>query len=388
MTILSDYETLLYCSSVSPQPMTDGRLLIYRHLMRLHSHNRLLVVPASSPPCKGLRVTRISLVKPASPWFARLRRGLLFPLGDKLLANQVVKQCEGVSSQHKPTVVVTVFLPDGFMTAAAAFARKNSLPLVLICHDDYLDSTPSSFHATLKAVYRQAAVRLCVSQPMADEFHGRYGVGGTVLLPIPSERARLPLTQEANTSLRIGFAGTICAGYEDAILQLADELLIVGGQLVVVSPSSRNVMPRIWTHPAILDLGQVHPQHVREVFHLEGVNVLGVVQSFAPNDQRAFRLNFPSKLTEYSTFGLPLLIVAPKVASASAWASARDGVAVIASDLSGSLKVAINKLNNSEVRQQLARNFFEAASEFDPDKAQAIFYDAIKQNPLSCARLC
>jgi hypothetical protein len=377
MSVTSDCETLLYCSSVSPQPLADGRLLIYRHLARQQTHNLLLVVPANNPPGNELRVMGSSLVPPAPIWFWRLRRGLLFPLGDKLIANQVVKQCEYVSRHHKPNVVVTVFMPDGFMTAAADFARNHGLPLVLLCHDDYEDNIPPSFHAKLAIVYRQAAVRLCVSQPMEEEFHKRYGVNGTVLLPIPSAPAQLPLTQAANAPLRIGFAGSIGAGYENAILQLADHLLVVGGQLIIVSPSSRKMFLRIWAHPAILDLGQVAPEKVRETFHLAGVNVLGVVQSFDPDDERAFRLNFPSKLTEYCTFGLPLLIVAPKSASAYVWASSKGRVAALACDLSDGIKTAIAQLNNSEERQKLAIDFFETATEFDPVNAQAIFDEAI-----------
>jgi len=377
---------VLFCSSVSPQPVAAGELLVYRHFSQLQSHKLLLVVPASKPPGELPNVTETALVPPPSIWLGRLRRGWLFPFGDRLIARQVFARCNAVSRQHKPTVVVTVFVPDTYMTAAAAFAQKHRLPLVLICHDDYEDFIPRSFRATLAKIYRQAAVRLCVSEPMATEFQRRYGVEGAILHPIPSAPARLPVPQSSNDQLLIGFAGSVRDSYEDALLQLADNLQLLNGQVVIASPSPRNTLPRVWSHPAVVDAGQVAPEKVQEVFNQAGVNVMGVVQSFDPKEEQAYRFNFPSKLTEYSTFGLPLLILAPESASAVTWARSRAMVAAISTDLSTGLKKALNQLTNAEARQALAMRFFEAASEFAPERAQAIFEDALNKTNVMSVR--
>jgi hypothetical protein len=382
MNVPSERRRLLYCSSVSPQPVADGRLLVYRHLSRLYSHDRLLVVPSCSPPSQQLSMAASSPVLPASIWLRRLRRGVLYPLGDRLLANRVIQHCELVCNQYLPDVVVSVFLPDTYMTAAAGFARKHQLPLVLLCHDDYEDSTPASFHPTLAKIYRQASARLCVSQPMVHEFQKRYGAKGIVLLPIPSGPAQQPLPQATQTPLRIGFAGNICSGYQTALLQLANSLSQLGGRLCIASHSSRNTMNRVWTHPAVIDLGSLAPEQVRQAFVDAGVNVLAVVQSFDPQDERAFRYNFPSKLTEYSTFGLPLLIVAPVSASAFVWAGKHANVAAVTTNLAEGLTETVHSLNNAGTRASLAENFYKAAMEFDPEKQQAIFEAALHARKL------
>jgi len=263
------------------------------------------------------------------------------------------------------------------MSAAAVCARRQRLPLVLICHDDYEDTTPSSFHPRLAAIYRQAAVRLCVSHPMASEFERRYGGKGDVLYPIPSGPAIRPVIERCNTQLRIGVAGGIALGCEDALVRLANAVGAVNGQIVVLSATSRKSRRPVWSHPAVTDLGQVSPERVGALFRQAGVNALAVVQSFDPLDERAFRFNFPSKLTEYSTFGLPLLIVAPESASAVTWARARGDVAVISSESPSELTRAVNRLLDPDARFELARAFYNVAVEFAPDRLQTAFEGAI-----------
>jgi len=111
---------------------------------------------------------------------------------------------------------LTVFQPEAVLTvaddflwlAAARYARRHSLPLHLICHDDWtrLAVKPSLFREWLNdeigKVYRQAVSRLCVSPHMAEEYERRYGVKGTLLYPSRArdcaqygsapERLRLP----------------------------------------------------------------------------------------------------------------------------------------------------------------------------------------------------
>ena len=126
---------------------------------------------------------------------------------------------------------------------------------------------------------------------MEEEFEKRYGVKGKVLYPIPSGPAKRPVPGEEGP-LRIGFAGSIGTGYEEALVRLAEAVAAVNGQIVVVSPTLRSSVARFWSHSAVCDLGRVPPNEVANVLQRAGVNVLGVVQSFDPQDERAFRLNF------------------------------------------------------------------------------------------------
>ena len=369
---------LLYCSSLSPRAIPPGEILVHRHFSRLKSYQIAIVVPEHKPPANLENIVHLARVASTSGWLWRLRRGPLFPVADRLLARRVKRELDAIASRTKPAVVLTTFLPDTYLTAAADFASEHALPLVLICHDDYEDSTPSSFHSRLAEIYRQASVRLCVSEPMAAEFERRYGARGNVLYPIPSGPAKSPVIENSNARLRIGFAGTVCIGYEDALVRLADAVGSVGGQIVVVAPNPRNTVRCFWSHSAVIDLGCVPPDKVGEVFQRAEVNALAVVQNFDPRYEREFRYNFPSKLTEYTTFGLPLLIVGPESASAVTWARARAEVAVISSDSPTELRAAVKRLADPRARFELAKAFQRCAVEFVPERLQALFEDAIE----------
>jgi hypothetical protein len=54
--------------------------------------------------------------------------------------------------------------------------------------------------------------------------------------------------------------------------------------------------------------------------------------SFAPAEAAAFRLNFPSKLAEYTAAALPLLIWGPRESSAVRWATSEPGAAAVVTD--------------------------------------------------------
>ena len=86
----------------------------------------------------------------------------------------------------KPEAVLTVGHGYSWVTAAR-YASQAELPLYLIVHDDWPRIVGAQERAAVDrafaAVYRQAAVRFCVSPGMAAAFATRYGVSGQVLLP-------------------------------------------------------------------------------------------------------------------------------------------------------------------------------------------------------------
>ena len=58
-------------------------------------------------------------------------------------------------------------------------------------------------------------------------------------------------------------------------------------------------------------------------------DVLFVPMSFAPEDRDNMRMGFPSKLSDYTAVGLPLLILGPFECSAVPWAHRHPGIAEV-----------------------------------------------------------
>jgi hypothetical protein len=95
---------------------------------------------------------------------------------------------------------------------------------------------------------------------------------------------------------------------------------------------------------------------------------LFVPMSFSSEDHANMELSFPSKLTDYTAVGLPLVIYGPAYCSAVRWAREHCGVAeVIDEDTPEALIKAIIKLANDGSRRmqlgqaalEVGRNTFE-----------------------------
>jgi hypothetical protein len=87
----------------------------------------------------------------------------------------------------------------------------------------------------------------------------------------------------------------------------------------------------------------------------EEVDVLFVPMSFEPEDQVNMQSGFPSKLSDCTAVGLPLLIYGPEYCSVVRWARENPGVAeVVVQPTMENLASAVQKLAASpELRRQL-----------------------------------
>jgi hypothetical protein len=92
------------------------------------------------------------------------------------------------------------------------------------------------------------------------------------------------------------------------------------------------------------------------------------------------RMSFPSKLTDYTAVGLPLLICGPEDCAAVRWAQANPGVAeVVASDDAAALGVAVDRLcRDRDHRIALACTAQRVGKrDFAAEHAEAILHAAL-----------
>ena len=110
-------------------------------------------------------------------------------------------------------------------------------------------------------------------------------------------------------------------------------------------------------------------------------DVLFVPMSFAPEDRDNMRMGFPSKLSDYTAVGLPLLILGPSECSAVSWAHRHPGIAeVVASEAASDLEPAIARLaGDAAHRITLAQAAQDVGNrEFSAATADAIFQSALR----------
>jgi hypothetical protein len=279
---------------------------------------------------------------------------------------------------HQLTNLVKTFQPEAILTVAhglswitaAELAKKHNLSLHLIVHDEWTSyaAVVPKLKNTIKKVfgdiYNQANSRLCVSPYMQEFYEKQYDVKGCVLYP---SRAKDVLVFEqppdrllkSSTSLNFAYAGSISStAYANSLISLAKVLEKTGNRLVIYSPLSQESInqiglnqPNITTHSLIPSQQLIHTLR-------EKADVLFEPMSFEEEDRPNMEMSFPSKLTDYTAIGLPLLVWGPAYCSAVRWAKENPGVAeLVENQEMTDLAHSIKKLaESSEYRYKLATN--------------------------------
>lgn len=381
--------SLLYLGDVPVEASYHGSALLYR-LLETYPADRLTIIEAGIyPSTPGRRLSNVvyhALPLPLSrlqttrfaPWYtaaclrmAALRAGRL----------------EAFARACRPEAILTVTHGYSWITAAE-LARSLDLPLHLICHDEW--ARAGAMQAWKDRVfgerYRRAASRLCVSPFMAREYARRYGADGLVLYPSRAVDAvyydEPPARLGADTgSFTCVFAGTInSGGAVMALQQLARCLEPLRGRLLLYGPLTAEVARASGLTASNIDLGGLLSSAQLMETLRERADALFVPMSFAAADRNNMQFSFPSKLTDYTAIGLPLLIYGPPCCSAVQWAAANDGVAeVVTQESEDALAAAIYRLaRDPQRRMTLARNALAAGEAyFSHHAASEVFYKGL-----------
>jgi glycosyltransferase involved in cell wall biosynthesis len=395
MTKGSTLPRLLYAGDVPVEASYHGSALLYRllqdyppeklriiesSLIRSFPERRLSHVPYTSVGVGYRRLLRTRFARSYSSWLT-------------LASRRHRRRVEAALDDFHPDVVLTV--THGYLwDCAAQFAEDQHLPLHLICHDDWPRLT--NIFAFLKPhvdrrlgeVYRQAVSRLCVSPFMCDAYRERYGAPGEVLYPTraadapvcssPPERLRQP-----SRGLTVAFAGTVNThGHLIGLRLLAETLATLGGRLLIFGPfTPTDSNCESLNLPNVVCRGFLPSATLMERLR-EEVDVLFVPMSFAPEDRPNTEICFPSKLTDYTSVGLPLLIYGPDYCSAVRWARQNPCVAELVTQPEFEpLFGAVQRLSRSaETRWQLAQSALTAGEKFfSHHSAMMLFQSALRR---------
>lgn len=383
---------LLYLGDVPVEASYHGSALIYR-LLRSYPADRLRIIEGNLSPSRidrrlpGVRYQTLDIGRP------RLLNSRVHAWYSAWLAARAAARTRQLPARldgFQPEAVVTVAHGHSWVTAAR-FAAERGVPLHLICHDDWPSVVSPSRRARadreLGEAYRQAASRFCTSPFMVEEYRRRYGVAGTVLYPSrgsdaprfqgPPERLR----READAPV-FAFAGTINSpGYARLLRQLADALDAHDGRVVVFGPVTQDHAASVGLdHPRIRVCGLLPSGELMTRLRHEA-DALFVPMSFAPEDRINMQMGFPSKLTDYTAIGLPMLVCAPPYSSVVQWVHANPGVAeVVTSDRPAALVDAIARIaRDPGHRWRLAENAQEIGERcFSASETEAVFLAAVK----------
>lgn len=383
---------LLYVGDVRVEASYHGSALLYRLLQR-YPVERLRIVEGNIFPSgtdRQLPGVRYDILPVGQARLLNSRLHDWYAAWLALGAGRRAEQLGLLTAGFTPEAVITVAHGYSWVTAAR-FAEAHRVPLHLIVHDDWPSAAPAPARRLVARqfgeVYRQAASRLCVSPYMADEYARNYGAPGSVLYPsraadapeFPGPPARIRSTEHPFT---IAFAGTINSpGYARLLRSLADGLERCNGRLVLFGPlAPEQAASAGLEHPRIRHGGLLTSADLMARLRAEA-DVLFIPMSFAGRDRLNMRMSFPSKLTDYTSVALPLLICGPAECSAVQWAVTHPGVAeVVTNEDPDALAAAVLRLaSDPERRWQLAATSKTVGDQcFSAAAAAGVFETALR----------
>ncbi len=341
---------LAVVSDVGVERTAGGSLLLYR-LLAEYPPDRLLAVDAG-PDARWGSDRRLPGVAyhsfPYSP--PRLARTRFNPAGPLLmtaLARRFTRSILARVRPFAPAAVLTV--TSGFLWGpAAAVARRLGARLHLVLHDDWpsyqtrrkpgplCDAVRWACRRLVGRAYRQAAVRYCVSPGMIEQCERWFGRPGTLLYPsrgADSPEPRVRVRADRAGPPVVAFCGHV---HQDGTLTLlralAGVLSAAGGHLDLYTPHEEVVLAG-WglTGPVVRRVGFLPPAEMADRLGRTS-NALFLPASFEAREQIDVATLFPSKLTDYTSAGLPVLAWGPGYSSAVRWARANPEAAAVVDD--------------------------------------------------------
>jgi hypothetical protein len=188
------------------------------------------------------------------------------------------------------------------------------------------------------------------------------------------------------------FAGTITsAGVRRALRLLAEVLAESRGRLLIFGPlSPESAKNAGLTLPNVELRGLLSSPDLIRRFR-EEADLLFVPMSFEENDRANVEISFPSKLTDYTTVGIPLLIYGPDYSSAVRWAKENAGVAEVVSTEDQNVLVdrVLPIARDPEQRMALGRRALKVGNEyFSSDVALSRFHSTLCDPRLMAHRVC
>lgn len=391
----SSLPRLAYVGEVPVRNISAGPALLYR-LLETYPPDRLLIAESSEnapQPDHELpvqrerfhllnrRIMRTRFARAYGAWVFRRA-----PVHGRRLAARL--------HRFQPEAVLSVAHGFGWLAAAAA-ARTLQIPLHLIVHDhwrSYLSIPPrlnAAADRVFAATYRGAASRLPVSPEMEALYRERYGAAGVVVYPSRSAHAVAlaspPLRPPQPGAFVFAYAGSApSAGQRRTLADFANATAGLGVRLRIYQALKLEELRAVGLRTDNVDIVPFRPVDALHRDLIASADAMYLPMSFAPEDRENVELCFPSKLTDYTVAGLPILVRSPAYGTAAHWAETYPQAAALittesAADLTAGVRLVIEDIPYRHALAHgalaIGHRLFSQASVF------AAFCNAIQSRP-------
>lgn len=395
-----DLPRLAVVSDVPIVRTNGGPLLLYR-LLKAYPADRLRVVTGWFSPLnvdvKSDRLEGVTYrdLPYRAPRAVRNRLNPFWPVAMTGLVRRKRREVEAALEGFDPEAILTV--PHNYLWIAAAdVARRRGLPLHLVVHDDWPSyqtfrrpgSIPRAVRGALRTVlgrvYRQAESRLCVSPGMVEHCRSWFGESGTLLYPNrgdDSPEPRLRVRPESGGPPVVAFCGHVNQdGTIELLRRLAEVLARLGGRLDLYTLVPDWLLEQCGlVAPTVRKVGFLPASELGDRV-AETAHALFLPASFQPRERLDVATLFPSKLADYTTMGLPVLIWGPPDSSAARWALDHPGSAELIRepDPSAVRDAILRIVSDPAHARRLAETAMEAGTRsFGLESARGVLFERL-----------
>lgn len=323
-------------SEVPPLSLSAGPAVLYRLLRPYPADRLLLLLDKTGQRYPGHELEVPHYVEIPFAWhrlkssrFVRWHGTLALLFQSLLLVPRLVRQLREFRAESVLCVAHgTIWWP------AWLAARRLGLPFHLIVHDHWRDCyeahawTDGLAERRFAEVYRGADSRLLVSRAMGDRYHAHFGGDPAVILypsQLPDAEVQTsPPDRPAHQPFVFAYAGGMDGQWaRDAIVALAHAVAPLGAMVRVYQNTT---LDAIRAAGLTTDNVQIQPFLPALELHRQlraNVDAMYLPMSFTTADRDNVQVCFPSKLTDYTMPGLPILVRAPAGSSVAAWLADR-----------------------------------------------------------------
>jgi len=343
---------VLYASDVAPADTTSGAKIIYRHLRLLAQRHEVMIAHFDGVAVPGCTTVRLPTRPLAARGLASRRRrhfeAFNAIVGFRARDSDLLR----LAREFRADVVLTL-AEGGLCYNAARVARRIGKPLAAFFHDwspDWRDHPAWSrrwMNRAFRRLYQRCALPLCISRALQEELGPH--AHATILPPIPDPFLSAPAATAINpvavyAGVLNGLAQTETRALGQACLALAEPAVIFFGPRPHWGDGLDARMIEHGILRGFMPLAELDAT-------LAAASCLLVIMPFSEAGRRFATYSFPSKLTEYTRLGRPIVIWGPKYCSAVDWAQ-RSHAALAVTDASPEAVLGeilrLSTLNNPE----------------------------------------
>jgi hypothetical protein len=370
MAIRNQFPKILYISEIPVELSYAGSTLVFR-LLEQYPPEKLFIIETSRSVSKR-RLSNVTYITYRSPYLRILNKFKLYKLSTFL--NVFFKQTlsyrlKKVVRKFEPDVILTVTFNLSWITAYK-ISSKFKLPFFLLLHDDLLTTENYGIWQnyiinTFRKAYLAADACFCIGPQMEQHYYNLYKKRGSVLYPLRGKNDILYSIDWKNVpeNRRLNFCYAGSSGTEDflPLLNILAEILEkLNHTLTIFSNVTKSelkslkflLLPHVTFQPI------VHPEFLKAFMH-KNVDVNIVLNSFI--HEELFKLNFSSKIIEYTSVKLPVLFWGPASSGILNWALGQKYQCIVTSKESSKLEQQIKALEIRNYRKDLAQQLEEIA---------------------------